>query len=365
MPHKNRPLATNRFNYERTSHRSENNRARNSLLESVRKVFHMILAVTCAVIVAHPQTGTISSTVSYLSVDHSGSSSYCGGDNILFYNTHTGQGETGKLTASGFQRVRSYRPGEFAKNWTHVSQVDRVSSVLFYNANTGDGAIGDLDRGTFKTTNTYSNLSRGWTSILYAGLNSLSVALPIFYNASDGTLAIGFAPSQRVLKGTVSAGWSHVVWNDSGILFYNSGTGSGAVAVPSGNASGVYNNLTTTKSFGSGAFLKNWTHVVATGSNILFYNHRDGSAALGRLLPSSVGGASDFTTQTSFAAGRFAPHWTHIVSAGNLLLFYNSASGDGAIGRVANDQFSTIATMPLPRGYTHIVCSEDVGVTGP
>jgi hypothetical protein len=196
-------------------------------------------------------------------------------------------------------------------------------------------------------------------------LSSFTVALPIFYNASNGTLAIGFAPSQRLLKGTVSAGWSHVVWNYSGILFYNSATGSGAVAVPTGTASGVYDNLKTTKSFGSGEFLKNWTHVVATGSNVLFYNYRDGSAALGKLVPSSVGGASDFTTETSFAAGRFASHWTHIVSAGNLLLFYNSASGDGAVGRIVNDQFSTVATMPLPRGYTHVVCSEDLGTTGP
>jgi hypothetical protein len=73
--------------------------------------------------------------------------------------------------------------------------------------------------------------------------------------------------------------------------------------------------------------------------------------------------ASDFVTDKTYAAGQFSPHWTHIVGAkGNLLLFYNSASGEGAIGEIAGKQFRTTKTYPkgaFARGFTHVACTAD------
>jgi hypothetical protein len=285
------------------------------------------------------------------------SASYCSGDNILFYNADTGEGAVGKINSDGFQTTKTYPPGAFASSWTHVASV--ANSVLFYKGGTGDAAIATLDRGDFRTTKTFNNLSRGWTNILYAGPNNNEA---LFYNSSDGSGALGFAPSQKSYpKGAFAPGWSHIVWNPSGLLFYSRGSGSGAIAAPVvSGTSGVFaspNDLKTTKTFPAGAMSQEWTHVAATESNVLFYSHGTGAAAVGTLS------ASDFVTDKTYAAGQFSPHWTHIVGAkGNLLLFYNSASGEGAIGEIAGKQFRTTKTYPkgaFARGFTHVACTAD------
>jgi hypothetical protein len=293
------------------------------------------------------------------------SASACTGDNILFYNGTTGSGAIGKLSATRFLNTAAYPAGSFSIGWTAVSHVDRLSSVLFYNKVTGRAAVGALDHGTFTTTKTYKNFSLGWSNILYAGMANGTVALPFFYNKATGSGAVGFDPTERnYQKGHFSTGWSHTVWNNGGILFYNTGTGSAAVAVPVATAPGIVDDIATKKTFAPGSFLKDWTHITATGARVFFYNYSDGSAAIGRFVPNGqVAGAKDFVTDISYGPGEFTPHWTHVVNAkNNLLLFYNSQNGAGAIGQLIGSSFTTTKVYPsgsFQTGFTHIVCAAD------
>lgn len=295
---------------------------------------------------------------------YDGSSSFCNGDNLLFYNAKTGEGAVGKVTSSGFTTTKTYPTGAFAKNWTLVAPVASFGSILLYQSSSGSGAVGTLRSSGFITTQTYSDLSPGWSNILYVGMDRL----PFFYNSSDGSGALGYAPTQRpYAAGDFSPGWTHIVWTNSGVLFYDTNEGSGAVVVPvsSGSAGPLHpnNDLKTTKTFPSGAFLKDWTHVAATASRILFYNYATGAGAIGRLTPSSPGSASDFVTDMSYDPGQFAPHWTHVVSAGaDLVFFYNATTGEGAIGQINGSRLTTTRVYPrgsFARGFTHVVCSQD------
>ena len=287
------------------------------------------------------------------------SSSYCGGDNILFYNETTGEGLVGKVNLAGFQQTKKFEAGRFAPGWTHVANVDSINAILFYKSDTGDAALGTLDRGNFTTTQTYNNFTPGWTNIQYVGLERNHA---LFYKSDNGAAALGFAPTaKKYRKGDLSPRWTHIVWNRAGTLFYATNLGSGAIAVPIVSGSpGPFaepNDLKTTQTFRTGDFTTDWTHVAATRSHVFFYNRSDGTAAIGTLSP------SNFETRKQYAAGKFSPQWTHVVSAGeDMLLFYNSNTGSGAIGEIRGDEFRTTTSLgagSLPRGFTNVVCSAD------
>lgn len=343
--------------------------------EKPRKTSVRVLAALCCLVMstlANTQTGRSPRLAPLGRHAYDASASSCNGNSILFYNADTGEGAIGKVSADGFRTTKTYPPGAFAKAWTHAVRVDALNSILFYKQSTGDAAVGNLMNGEFKTNQTYNNFARGWTNILYAGLHGTG-SLPLFYNAANGTGALGFSPSEREYpKGAFASGWTHIVWNDSGILFYNTYDGSGAVAVPFASkpqSPHIVDDIKTTKTFPAGAFSTDWTHVVATGSSVLFYNYADGAGAVGRLTPSSVGGANGFVTDKTYAPKQFAPHWTHAVGAAEgLILFYNSSSGEGAVGQIAGNQFVTSKVYPkdaFAHGFTHLVCAEDPPPTGP
>ena len=90
------------------------------------------------------------------------------------------------------------------------------------------------------------------------------------------------------------------------------------------------------------------------------------------LTPAAVGSATQLTIGQKHEAGYFAPHWTHMVGAKNLGFFYNSNTGEAAIGVMGANQtpstshnageFRTTKVYPknaFAKGFTHIVCSED------
>lgn len=288
------------------------------------------------------------------------SSSYCGGDNILFYNEATGDALAGKLSLGNFQPTNRFDRGKrFLPGWAHVAKVDSINALLFYKQGDGEAALGTLDRGDFSTTQTYSNFSPGWTHILYVGLNNNQA---LFYNSETSAAALGFAPTAKSYrKGDFSAGWTHIVWNRSGTLFYASHLGSGAIAVPTVSGPpglfAVPNDLKTTRTFPAGDFTTDWTHVAATRSHVFFYNHSDGSAAIGTLSP------SNFETRKQYVPGKFSAQWTHVVSAGeDVLLFYNAQTGSAAIGEIAGDEFRATKSFgpgSFARGFTNVVCSAD------
>src|SRR5213075_2248000 len=108
-----------------------------------RFVWYMSLAVcTMVVSVATGQISPVSKVARLSDHRYDTSASYCGGDNILFYNANTGEGAVGRLSANGFNTTKSYSPGAFAPNWTHVAPVDYMNSILFYNDTNGDAALG-------------------------------------------------------------------------------------------------------------------------------------------------------------------------------------------------------------------------------
>ena len=138
-----------------------------------------------------------------------------------------------------------------------------------------------------------------------------------------GAAAIGsFDTATFTTTGSLPNGslgeWTHIVADGTTMLFYNRLDGSAAIATvtPTG--------LTTNTSFQPGSF-GTWTHVVIHGSTILFYNRDHGASAIGTLTPTG------FKTNTSYKSGSF-DHWTHIVADGATLLFYNQDTRDGAIG---------------------------------
>ena len=286
------------------------------------------------------------------------SSSYCGGDNVLFYNASTGEGLVGKLTPSGIQQTEKFGLKRFALGWTQVAKVDAINSILFYQSSTGYAALGVLDRGKFTTTATYNNFSPGWTNIVYVGLNNNHA---LFYDSDTSAAAYGFSPSQNIRRGEFSAGWTHVVWNHAGTLFYDTHLGSGAIAEPTvSGVSGPFaapNALKTSQTFPTRGIATDWTHVAATRSHIFFYNRVDGSAAVAVLSPSNL------HIRAKYLPGKLSAQWTHVVSAGDeMLLFYNALTGSAAIGEIVGDEFEGTASFEpgsLPRGFTHLVCSAD------
>lgn len=305
----------------------------------------------------------------------SADSSACTGDNILFYNSHTGAAVSGKISTSGLTTFAAYPAGSFSTGWSQVSHVDTGDTILFYNGNTGSAAEGTLNNGVYINAENLSGFTLGWTDIQYVGLQDNSVPLPLFYNASLGSGAVGFSPSERIFpSGSFATGWSHIVWDGaSNILFYNSGNGAAAVAVNTlapGTLTDV-NNLTTTKVFPAGSF-SHWSHLTMIGNEIFFYNNLNGSAAIGKMTPSS--GANNFVTDQGYPANYFGPQWTHVLGMGsNLSVFYNSANGGGAVVQMVprgtkfplsqGVQFQTVALIPssqVPAGFTNVVCSQDV-----
>lgn len=289
---------------------------------------------------------------------------YCDGENFLFYNATTRGGAVGRLTGNEFTTTKIFPDGAFGK-WTHITCTDSMHSLLFYNRETGAGADGFLDRGDFKTKETFRNGIFGkWTHILDGNFHHRTVHLPLFYNAATGSGAIGYAPTIRQFPDSAFArGWTHIVATGPGLLFYNSRTGQGAVAVPidsSPNNAQNIDDIRTVKIFNPGDFATNWTHVVSGDSDILFYNSADGSGAIGRLAPPLTARATTFRTNTVIPAGSFARGWTHIVAAerSNKFLFYKGGTGEGAIGKISNGRFETIKIYPknsFAKGWTHIV----------
>jgi len=96
----------------------------------------------------------------------------------------------------------------------------------------------------------------------------------------------------------------------AGTLFYATHLGSGAIVVPiirdSPGPFAEPNDLKTTRTFPTGNFTTDWTHVAATRSHVFFYNRSDGSAAVSALLfaPAQVLQISLLTLQRQWYRAR-------------------------------------------------------------
>jgi hypothetical protein len=78
---------------------------------------------------------------------------------------------------------------------------------------------------------------------------------------------------------------------------------------------------------GTSAFGTSWTHIVSTGNGVFFYNTADGSALFGRFNTSG-----SFTTLKTYPAYYFPTAWTHIVATPDGTFFYSRTRGWAALG---------------------------------
>lgn len=105
---------------------------------------------------------------------------------------------------------------------------------------------------------------------------------------------------------------------------------------------------TTIKSYSDRSFSTEWTHNVNTPNGILWYNSRTGAGAVGR-----VDSAGNHTTIKTM---NFSTGWTNIVNTPNGILYYNSQTGAGAVGQIDGaGNHTTIKTLNFSTGWTHIV----------
>src|SRR5262249_60036716 len=63
------------------------------------------------------------------------------------------------------------------------------------------------------------------------------------------------------------------------------------------------------------------------------------------------------------AGGGLSTGWTHVVATGRELLFYRTDTGDIATGRLGTDgNFAGLATGRLSSGWTHVVATDSATV---
>jgi hypothetical protein len=208
--------------------------------------------------------GTFATTKTYTSFSRGWSQiAYVGVNNngALFYRASDGSG------ALGFDpTLKTYAKGAFAPDWTHIVWNDQ--GTLFYDTHSGSGAITipvATGPGPFavpndiKTTRTFrpGEFTADWTHVAATRSGVL------FYNYTNGSAAIGnlsssnFVTKKSFAPGEFAAGWTHIV-NGGGdlLLFYNSRTGEGAIGEMTGGA------FRTTKTYSKDGFARGFTHVV-------------------------------------------------------------------------------------------------------
>ena len=110
--------------------------------------------------------------------------------------------------------------------------------------------------------------------------------------------------------------------------------------------------LTTVKIHPDRSFSTDWTHAVDTPNGILWYNSKSGSGVLGKLDSSG--------NHTSFKTSDFSKGWTHIVNTPKGILWYNSQTGAGVVGQFdSTGNFTNTQTLKLSTGWTSIVSTPE------
>jgi len=148
---------------------------------------------------------------------------------------------------------------------------------------------------------------------------------------------------------TMHVAWRHVVSQppiQHRVFAYSSQYLSGAT----GFINDADASFTTQQGYGAGSF-GYWTHVVSGGVDVIFYDSRTGNAAIGQV---DVNG--HFITTRNFWPGYFAAGWTHVVVHKGYVFFYNKNTGAAAAGQFQSGWFRTYRTWTnFARGWTAIV----------
>lgn len=195
---------------------------------------------------------------------------------------------------------------------TPVTPVAPITSTgqpgfFLYDQTAGTALFGEVVNSTFKTIKSYDAtvLGTGWSHVV-----PLQGKL-FLYKKSDGSVALfdGVKLTNVSNQFAVSDGWSTIVpFQDKYLLFY----------VPTSGASFIetYTNGTFTQT-GLNAFSPNWTDIVPTSDNLLFYNNGTGSTVLGTIT--SDGKFSQQKNLTLSKDNFFQPYQGNFVVMGTAL----------------------------------------------
>jgi hypothetical protein len=273
---------------------------------------------------------------------------------ILFYNASTGSGAIGTVVNDQFVNQAIYPDGSFTTGWSNITQVPSPGGPLFFFNNTAlNGAFGNLGASNFVTYMTQT----GFPSATHAqGVMWQGKPYLFFYNAANGAAVWGNnsaaetdspAPTNAPAGwgnyfATLPAGFTHIERaRQSGItLFYRAIDGSG-----------MLDFSPSTLTLGAGVLPAGATHIAsmprpAGGDYVLFYRQTDGSAVLGWL------DSAGFHTTYGFGAGSFGT-WSHVLGLNGDLLFYNNATGAGAIASILSDtDLVTVGNYSFSPGWT-------------
>jgi len=106
----------------------------------------------------------------------------------------------------------------------------------------------------------------------------------------------------------------------------------------------------------SGQLSRNWSHIISMGPELFYYNASIGSAAVGR-----TGAEGYHTTTQSFPRGYFKSGWSSITWHEGYLFFYDKRDGSAQIGQITSSGYRTIRSYPAAPSapkWTHIVSAQ-------
>lgn len=291
---------------------------------------------------------------------------------LFLYNQYTRQGVIAALTENEISITRQFPKDSFGA-WTHIASVG--SFLFFYDQNSRAGAVAATEPQKVKFDKKPVLIEEPNPAILdsikdLAGKGDApSPHLAPSASGQDFNTVLTFAP------GSFSA-WTDVVSCGPYLFFYNRHNAAGSLtqlhneelSTVKDFAAGAKASLTSIQDFPPGSLGK-WTHLVGAAPYLLFYNNESRS---GRIVKISQAG---LTTVKEFANGSFGV-WTHVVGAerlvkpklskvtpivgpngiplpqpqnlsenGAAVLFFNTHSGAGALGKLCDDQFNTVKTF--------------------
>ena len=297
---------------------------------------------------------------------------------IFLYDMYTRRGAIGSLKENGITVTKEFPQNSFG-SWTHVAAVG--SLLFFYDKNSGAGAVAATEPIKVKLENhpvLVENPALQDALKDFAGKgNAQATPGPAPETPSWASSASGQDFVTVLTYGPGSFGtWTEVVSCGSYLFFYNHNNRAGSLVRLNNEeldtikdiAAGAKASLTTIQDFKPGS-LENWTHLVGAAPYLLFYNE---ASRAGRIVKT---GQAGLTTVKNFANGSFGA-WTHVISAERLMkpklskanqmvgpngiplpqpvnlsengasiLFYNTRSGAGALGKLCDDQFTTVKTF--------------------
>ena len=260
---------------------------------------------------------------------------------ILFYNSMTKKAAIGKMTGENFETTHVFPEASFG-SWTHVVEIKPVGlmvgkerkKIFFYNQDTRSGAIGILEETTLTTVRVFEENSFGtWTHVTAVG-NHL-----FFYDqnsiASTEVEKVKFnIPDGKLEQGTPILKPQHI---EALATQVKSAQLNEAAQATQTNHAADDQAFTTLTSYPQGRF-GTWTHLVACGHHLFFYNKNSGAGSLAKLEDGML------TAVKEYEKGSFGT-WTHVVGQGATLFFYNNLDRSATIWKVSNSEVNKVSSM--------------------